>query len=181
MTDGLDRFLGANIPDATETALWGNGTIPLRVDAYLTSDEPPLDLVTSVRALILGADIVLVFWDHRSSPQLLPGGRREANESVLETLYREVLEEVGVEPLHPVPLGVLRYHHLGPRPADYAFPYPDFLQPVFLTRPGEDRPEARIHDPYVVRSALCSLTEAEMLPLRAVDRLFLAAALRMRT
>lgn len=181
MTDGLDRFLEGKVPDATETAVWGNGTIPLRLEAYVTTDEPPLDLITSVRAVMLGEDVVLVFWDHNGRPQILPGGRREAKESLLETLCREVLEETGIEPLHPVPLGVLRYHHLGPRPANYAFPYPDFLQPVFLARPGENRPEARVNDPYVLRSALCSLTEAEKLPLRTVDRLFLTAALQRGT
>lgn len=176
MIDDLDAFLEGKIPDATETALWGKGTIPLRIEAQLTADMPSLRYVTSVRALVLGSDAVLIFWDDKGNPQLLPGGRRERDESLLETLHREVLEETGFEPLDPVPLGFLRYHHLGSKPAGYTFPYPDFIQPVFLARPGEGRPEARVHDPHVTRSAFCPLAEVERLPLRAVDRLFLSAA-----
>ena len=142
----------------------------------------PSPCLTSVRALVLGDDAsVLVFWDSKGQPQLLPGGRREPGESLLETLHREVLEETGIEPLNPLPLGFLRCHHLGPRPNGYPFPYPDFIQPVFLAWPGKERPCARVHDPYVTRSLFCPLAEVWKLPLRAVDRVFLSAALGGRT
>lgn len=174
--DELETFLDGKVPGATESALWGNGTIPLRIEAHLGVAEPPLQYVTSVRALVLDEQTVLVFWDDGDRPQLLPGGRREGNESLLQTLHREVLEETGIEPLDPALLGFLRYHHLGPMPSNYTFPYPDFIQPVFLARPGAERPDARIHDPHVTRSALCPLEAVEKLPLRTVDRLFFAAA-----
>lgn len=181
VTGELAAFLRGRTAGATESAFWGNGAIPLRIDAYPGGDQPPLDLVTSVRALVLNTDSVLVFWDATNRPQLLPGGRREGDETLLETCRREVLEETGVEPLYPLLFGSLCYHHLGPRPPDYTFPYPDFIQPVFLARPGEERPESRVHDPHVARSAFRSLTEVEKLPLRPVDRCFLTAALGRQT
>lgn len=172
----LDQFLNDRTPQAEEAAAWGGGTIPLRITAYLTTDEPPMEYVSSVRALLLGGDSALVYWDHHDRPQLLPGGRREEGESILQTLQREILEETGIEPLDPIPLGFMNHHHLGPRPDGYAYPYPDFIQPVFRATAGEERPEARLHDPYVTRCAFVPLAEARMLPLRAVDRLFLQAA-----
>jgi hypothetical protein len=52
----------------------------------------------------------------------------------------------------PAMLGFLRYHHLGPKPSGYLYPYPDFLQMVYVARAGEDRPEGTVHDDYVTRS-----------------------------
>jgi hypothetical protein len=72
------------------------------------------------------------------------------------------------------------YHHLGPPRDGYSYPYPDFLQAIYHVETGVERPDARVHDPYVVRTAFCPLTTVEALPLRSVDRVFLRAALSER-
>ena len=165
------------MPDAEETEVWGDGTIPLHISAYLTADDPPSTHVTSVRGLIVGHESVLVIWDHNNSPQLLPGGRREPEETLHETLHREALEEAGVEVVDPVMLGFLWYHHLAAKPADYVYPYPDFLQTVFCSRAGAEHQDAKVHDEFVTRSGFYSLSDVQSLRLRARDRLFLTAAL----
>src|SRR5947209_4505625 len=178
VNDSMEDFLQNREAGAEETIAWGNGTIPLHISAYLTGDALPLPFVTSVRALMVRGGCVPVFWDEEGTPQLLPGGRREQGETLRQTLERELLDETGVEQLNPVPFGFLRHHHLGPMPAGHTYPFPDFIRAVYLARAGVERPEARIHDPYVSRVAFLPPTEVETLPLRPTDRLFLSAALR---
>jgi ADP-ribose pyrophosphatase YjhB (NUDIX family) len=173
--EALAQFLDRQTPVTEETERWGE--LPLRITAYLAGEEPPSQHVTSVRGLVVREESVLVLWDHKDKPQLLPGGRREAGETFRETLYREVLEETGIVVSAPILLGFLHYHHCGPQPAGYAYPYPDFLQVVYMARAGEERPEAMVHDEFVTRSAFVPLADVQALRLRTRDRPYLAAAL----
>jgi len=133
--------------------------------------------VTSVRGIVVRDETVLVLWNEQDEPYLLPGGRCEPSESLQETLNREVLEEAGVEIRDPAMLGFLRYHHLGPKPSGYLYPYPDFLQVVYVAQAGEDRPDGKVHDDYVSRSLFYPLTDIQTLLLCRSDRLYVAAAL----
>jgi len=175
--EALAWFLRHRMPEAEDTAVWADGTIPLRITAYLTAEEPPSSYVTSVRGIVVRDETVLVLWNEQDEPYLLPGGRCEPGESLQETLHREVLEEAGVEVHDPAMLGFLRHHHLGPKPSGYLYPYPDFLQVVYLARAGPDRPDRKVHDDYVSRSAFVPLTDIQTLPLCRSDRLYVAAAL----
>jgi len=175
--EALGRFLRHRMPEVEDTAVWADGSIPLRITAYLTAEEPPSSCVTSVRGIVVRDETVLVVWNEQGEPHLLPGGRCEPSESLQETLHREVLEEAGVEVRDPAMLGFLRYHHLGPKPSAYLYPYPDFLQVVYVARAGRDRPDRRAHDDYVSRSAFVPLTDIQTLPLCRSDRLYVAAAL----
>ena len=92
----------------------------------------PDELITSVRCVVRFGDRVVVT---RSADDvnIWPGGRREPGESMRETAIREVFEETGcrLEPRSLRLLGFLHARHLVPPPADYRYPYPDFLQLVF--------------------------------------------------
>lgn len=135
----LAAYLAGRDPVARGSVVWGKEgeeRWPLDVTAYLTEDCPPLAYVTSVRALVLKDDALLAM-DDEAGLHIMPGGRREPGEAPVETLRREVLEESGwtlrVGPL----LGVLHFRHLGPEPSraaasPYHYPYPDFLNLVYL-------------------------------------------------
>ncbi len=155
--------------------MWG--VSPLRLSWYLTTAAPPPALVTSVRALVLRDDAVLVL---REPDGRIPGGRCKVGESLAETVRREVLEETGwvLGPL--APLGCLHLHNLGPEPPGAPYPYPDVFQPVWCAAPVAYRPEAMVFDEWVVSSAFVPLSEALLLPLRPGDRALLIAALALR-
>jgi len=126
----LVHLLEELAPAATELAVWG--PLRLRFEAYLSTLPLPADLITSVRCVVRLGDRVVVT---RSADDvnIWPGGRREPGESVRETAIREVFEETGcrLEPRSIRLLGFLHARHLVPPPADYRYPYPDFLQLVF--------------------------------------------------
>jgi len=153
------------------------GVSPLRLSWYLTTAAPPPALVTSVRALVLRDDAVLVL---REPDGRIPGGRCKVGESLAETVRREVLEETGwvLGPL--APLGCLHLHNLGPEPPGAPYPYPDVFQPVWCAAPVAYRPEAMVFDEWVISSAFVPLSEALLLPLRPGDRALLIAALALR-
>src|SRR5215510_12129193 len=124
----LAAFLGGLVPAATETDQWGE--LAFQVSGYLTETPPPLDYVTSVRAIVRQGENALVI----TSPDrehILPGGRREPGESLIETLRREALEEAGWSLRSLRLLGFKHFHHLTPKPDGYVYPYPDFLQVVY--------------------------------------------------
>jgi 8-oxo-dGTP pyrophosphatase MutT (NUDIX family) len=84
--------------------------------------------------------------------QILPGGRREQGETLEQTLRREVIEETDWAINAPRLLGCLHFHHLSSKPPGYAYPYPDFVQPVFIANAVRYVSERRVHDEYVAES-----------------------------
>ena len=105
---------------------------------------PPLEYVTSVRGVVFRGNRVLVM-RNRDEVHILPGGRREDGETLVETLVREVLEEAGWTLKVKEVLGFLHLRHLGPKPvgSHQGFPYlyPDFVHVVFLSDAVEHRPK----------------------------------------
>src|SRR4028118_758530 len=115
MIAGLIDFLQHHHLVVQESAIWGNGTLPLRITSYLSFEQPPLDYVTSVRAVVLQGNSALVVRDAANSFHVTPGGRREKDESVEATLRREVLEETGWAITKVLRLGFMHFHHLAPK------------------------------------------------------------------
>ena len=177
-TPELLQFLH-QLQDPTRERLDWPGNLSFIVSSYITPLEPPDKLVTSVRALVLRGDRVLVVIDHSGSTHILPGGRIEAGEERLEALAREVLEESGWAIKKPVRLGVRHLHHLQPMPAAYAYPYPDFLQDVYVTQATELFPEAREVGGFEIECRFLLAGDVVDMPLTLGEQAFLQAALEM--
>ncbi|HTH70938.1 MAG TPA: NUDIX hydrolase [Candidatus Saccharimonadales bacterium] len=167
----------ALVADATEQWHWPTIGQDFDVTAYLTTMDPPPELVVSVRAIAWRGDRVFVF-ESEGATHALPGGRREPGESPDAALVREIREETGCAIVGtPRRLGLLHLHNLSPRRHDprYTYPYPDTLQWVFRVEvTGDALPS---DDPFVDNGRFVSVEEAQRSVRSAVERLFLDAAL----
>ena len=150
------RALSLGEPVAEEDVVWGE--LPIHAAYYVTSEPPPEELVTSVRAVVLCGERVLVS-RNRDAVHALPGGRREAGESFEETLRREVLEETGYAIDGPRRLGVAHLRHVAPKPAGYPFPHPDFLWAVYAVESDGQRLGVPADD-YELEARFLPLAEA---------------------
>jgi 8-oxo-dGTP pyrophosphatase MutT (NUDIX family) len=160
---------------ADEQAEWP--PVRLRVRTYLTSTLPPLDLVSSVRALVRQGDQILVVRDP-ISVHILPGGRREPGETLMQTLEREVLEETGWTIRDARLIGLAHFQHLTPRPDDYRYPYPDFLHLVYVAITSHYDPEQREVDGYELESGFQPIAAVSALPISQGERALLRAAIQ---
>jgi 8-oxo-dGTP pyrophosphatase MutT (NUDIX family) len=178
----LTAFLARHTPLAEGVETWGGPDFPqpLRLTWYCTDEEPPLALVTSVRAIVVRGDQVLVLHEPAGKQYIIPGGRCEAGESPEETLRREVLEETGWSLGAIQPLGFIHLRNLGPKPPEHPYPYPDAFQIVRLAEADAFRPEALIYDEWVAGSAFLPVEHVRALALRAGERVLLEAALLRR-
>lgn len=175
----LAAFLARHTPLAAESAVWGGGTLPLRITSYLAGEPPPLAYVTSANSLVFRRDLLLV-GRNRDGVHIVPGGRREAGETLEATLRREVLEETGWTIAEVSALGFMLHQHLGPGPPDYAYPYPHFVRLIYTAEAATFAPEAIVPDDYELGAAFRPIAEVRSLALTPAERLFLDAALRRR-
>jgi 8-oxo-dGTP pyrophosphatase MutT (NUDIX family) len=132
----LARILGSTAPAAVMETAWRNGELPLRIAAYTPMAEVPDDLVVSVRCIVRVEEDIVVCWDRDGGVIPGPGGRREGNETFVETACREVREETGwlLEPESLRALGWLHFEHLNQLPPDHPWPHPDFVLLVYVGR-----------------------------------------------
>jgi ADP-ribose pyrophosphatase YjhB (NUDIX family) len=172
---GAAEFLASLAARAEEEDVrWGE--LRFHVTSYLGGRLPPLELITSARAVVLREDSVLVVRDP-TAEHILPGGRREAGETLRQTIQREVLEETGWALGEPRLLGFKHFRHLQPKPAGYAHPYPDFFQAVYVAEARGFDPGARETDGYELDAGFRPLAEVERLGLPPNERVFPRAAL----
>ena len=166
----------ALVPDATEQWHWPDIGQHFDVKGYLTTIEPPLELVVSVRAIAIRGDEVFVFASEGET-HAIPGGRREPEETPDAALVREIREETGCAIAGvPKPLGILHLHNRSPRREDprYKYPYPDTLQWVFVAEVTGDATPS--DDPFVDNGRFVPFDEAHALLRSPGERLFLEAA-----
>ena len=173
----IASFLQELKPAVEESAVWRDGQMFLSIRTYLGSKSPPLEYVTSVRCVLLHKEAVLVVHSTDGTYHILPGGRREDNESVKETLRREVLEEAGWTIKGESLLGFMHFHHLSPKPEGYTYPYPDFFQLVFRAQAETHLPHRRELGEWEQDSAFHPYAKLAELDLSPSNRLFLNAAL----
>ena len=170
----LTAFFANYSLGAEELVHWDD--LRLRVTSYLAIEPPPIEFVTSVRAIVLN-DTSVMLVRAPDGTHILPGGRRELGEALLDTLMREVLEETGWTIGQLKLLGVKRFHHLTPMPLGYRYPYPDFLQMIYRANAQQHRPEAREIDGYELETKFIPVEEALRLPLTPSDQMWLRTVL----
>ena len=168
-------YFAGHEPVAEERVLWPSGT-ELAITCYLLDELPLLDLVTSVRCIVLRRDEVLVVHTE-AGPHILPGGRREPGETVEQTLRRELLEETGWTVTAPRLIGCLRLRHLTPRPVDYPYPYPEFHHLIYAAEAASHHPERMVADPSDGPATFAPVEAARGLLLESHQRALLDAAL----
>jgi 8-oxo-dGTP pyrophosphatase MutT (NUDIX family) len=174
MTD-ISQILAALPLQADEQTEWPPAR--LRVRTYLTTTLPPLDRVSSVRALVRQQAQILVVRDP-VSVHILPGGRREPGETLLQTLEREVLEETGWTIQEPWLIGLVHFQHLTPKPEGYRYPYPDFVHLVYAATAESYDVTKREVDGYELEAGFQPLATALALPISEGERALLQAAMQ---
>ena len=178
MEPELAAFLQRHTPVSQISTLWGNGTVPLVATSYLSQDLPSLAYITSVRAIMLKEDQVMVVRDPENY-HILPGGRREANETLLDTLRRELQEETGWLLTNITQIGFIHFHSLAPRQPEFPI-HPDFMQVIYTGQAETYHPEAREQDGYELEASFRPRAELASLNLTEPDLTFLNAALQTR-
>ena len=173
----LDEYLSRQQRLSRSTAKWGGG-IELEITGYLGSESPPTDLVSSVRAIVFKDDQVLVI-ENVDGAGILPGGRVEEGETLMETLRRELLEEAGVEIAILTQVGLIHLRHLTAKPENHPYPYPDFLWPTYAASAVSERPVFKVEDDYAVASLFMPVERVRQLELEEFEYSFLEAAVEV--
>jgi 8-oxo-dGTP diphosphatase len=150
----LDAELAVRHPSLFAPQSWGFGGI----QALFSVEPPPDELVTNVHVLGLVGDRLVVCRDERPV-WFLPGGTREAGETVAGCAERELMEEAGARLAGPLRhLGAHHVHSGLPEPRLPHHPHPEkawlwcvadveLVGPPTLPEGGERVVEVRLAEP----------------------------------
>ncbi len=177
--NGLQQFIAPLQSQLTEPVEWTLARFT--VNTYLHGHAPPFDFVTSVRAVVLRGQMerceVLVVQDPNGY-HILPGGRREEDETLIETAIREVLEETGWQITVGRLLGFKHFHRLTPARPEFRYQAPHFAQLVYVAVAEVYQPQAIEQDGYEIGAHFVRIDQLNQYKITAGERLFLEAALR---
>lgn len=102
----------------------------MRVRGYRWALTVPEVMVSAVRAVVFKEQRVIVLTESGGTRHVMPGGRREAGESLEATVRRELFEECGWHVGELRQFAFLHFEHAGPAPpADWC----DFTNLIYLT------------------------------------------------
>ncbi len=167
-----DEFLRHYSPITVEAHTWSAGEIELTISSYITCDEPPPQLVSSVRALVFRDELVLLM-QNVDGYHIHPGGRVEASESHLDALRREIVEEAGMKVTSVRRLGFMHLRHETPKPPGYPYLYPDFFWPIFVAEYDGESGESPVQDDYELSSEFAPLVDLDRSALTSGELVFL--------
>ena len=171
----IAAFLSKYTAVATERMDWRSVKIKLVASAYVTRSLPPLEYITSVRSLVFHNGSVLLM-RNRDGAHILPGGRLEPGETLVDALRREIREEAGVciRDIHR--LGFVHLRHQSPKPPQYAYPYPDFFWLIFQAHAHSKRAMPQAPDDGQLSVEFVPLAQLGSSNLRPLDWAYFAAA-----
>ncbi len=153
---------------------WQQIETQLEIAYYTASRLPDLAAVTSVRGIVQRGDAILVVKNVEGDQHIIPGGRIEAGETLLDTLVREISEETSWVVASPQLLGVMYYCHLAPRPDRYPYRYPEFLQVVYGVEAALFSPDRRLADDYETEARFVPVDNVLNLPIPNGQKAFLS-------
>ena len=171
-TREIEAFLSRHTPFGDWHEEWLG--VPLEFHTYLSHEVPLRALVGSVRAIVLRDKEVLLV--HSSVPLLSVGGRCRSEETIEQTLLREVAEETG---WRVTPIGVIGFihaRHLDEQRPNWGRPAPDFIDPFFAVVAKEF--DASLIETDAPRCEFIPITDVESLGVEEINRRFLSAALQ---
>lgn len=175
----LQAFLAPLVSRCTETVVWPAARF--EVNTYLHNQAPPVDFVTSVRAIVLRGQEesqreVLVVQDP-DGYHILPGGRREVGETFVDTAVRELLEETGWQVTVERLLGFNHFHRLTPALPEFRHQDPHFTQLVYVAEAKSYVPAKQEQEGYEIGAEFVGIDQLETYKIAKGERLFLQAAL----
>jgi len=160
---------------ASEIVVWQWAEIEIRLEIsyFVTDTLPDFRYVTSVRGIVLRQSKVLVVKNSDEVHHIIPGGRLEPGETLLEGLAREISEETGWTIVQPRLLGVMHFLHLTPCPEKYPYPCPEFLQVVYVAHAEALDITSKKIDDYETDAAFMAFDEALKLPIADGQKAYL--------
>lgn len=178
--NGLQQFIEPLHSHLAEQVEWP--TARFEVNTYLHNQVPPLAFVTSIRAVVLhnqkGNSCEVLVVQDPDGYHILPGGRREEGESLIDTAVRELLEETGWQVSIGALLGFKHFHRLTPARPEFRYQAPHFAQLVYVAVAEVYQPQAIEQEGYEIGAQFVKIDQLNQYKITAGERLFLEAALR---